>query len=145
MTSKPQWPWIVLNFIESQTEVMIHRPSCSSSAPKLDLGPVDTYVNNPSVKMGCDLNMDKQIISVVKSGFYQTRLLSKVKPSLSFNNFDRVMHTFISTWLDSYNALYVGINQACSKILQLAFIAKSICKRCKGNRNWMKIWTDMFW
>ena len=57
--------------------------------------------------------------SVVKSSFYHLRLLSKIKSVLSFNDFERVIHAFISTPLDYCNVLYVGVNQVSLARLQL--------------------------
>ncbi len=63
--------------------------------------------------------MDKQITSVIKSSFYHLRLLSKIKNDLSFEDFERVIHAFITMRLDYCNALYIGISQASLACLQL--------------------------
>lgn len=59
----------VLHFNESKTEIMIFRPSSSTSTSKLDLGPLTPYVKsmavNLGVKMDSDLQLEKQINSVV--------------------------------------------------------------------------------
>ncbi len=60
------------------------------------------------------LKFDKQINLVVKSSFYHLRLLAKAKPWLSLNDFEKVIHAFISTRLDYRNSLYVGINRSIS-------------------------------
>uniref|UniRef100_A0A4W5Q8G8 Reverse transcriptase domain-containing protein n=1 Tax=Hucho hucho TaxID=62062 RepID=A0A4W5Q8G8_9TELE len=118
--------WMALNFLhfnESKTEVMIFRPSSSTGASQLDLGPLTPYVKpmvtNLGVKMDCDFQLEKQINSVVKASFFQLRLLTKLKPFLSFVDFERVIHAFITTRLDYCNALYVGINQASLSRLQM--------------------------
>lgn len=43
----------------------------------------------------------------MKSGFFQPRLLSKVKPFFILT--ERVIHVFITTCIDFCNALYVGV------------------------------------
>ncbi len=43
--------------------------------------------------------------------FFQLRTLAKVKPFLSFCDFERVMHPFVSSRLDYCNSLFVMINQ----------------------------------
>lgn len=64
--------------------------------------------------------MDQQINSVVKSSlFFLLKILSKVEPFLSFSNFWRVIHAFVSIRLDYCNALYVGVSQASLSQLQL--------------------------
>ncbi len=62
---------------------------------------------------------DRQINSVVKSSFFQLRLLSKAKPFLSFKNLEKVIHAFITSKLDYSNSLYTGISQTASSRLQL--------------------------
>uniref|UniRef100_A0A7N8YIK3 lysophospholipase n=1 Tax=Mastacembelus armatus TaxID=205130 RepID=A0A7N8YIK3_9TELE len=69
--------------------------------------------------MDCDFKLDKQINTVVKTAFFQLRLLSKVKPFLSRNDLRKVLHAFITTRLDYCSALYYGISQACLSQLQL--------------------------
>lgn len=65
------------------------------------------------------LKFNKQISSVVKSCFYQLRLLSKVKPFLSRKNLETAVHAFISCWLYYCNSLYFGISQTSISRLQL--------------------------
>ena len=76
-------------------------------------------VTNLGVTIDSDFKFDKQVNSVLKSSFYHLRLLSKVKPFLSFNLFKQVMHAFISSRLDYCNALYSGISQKALHRLQL--------------------------
>ncbi len=59
------------------------------------------------------------INAVVRSGFFQIRTMTKVKPFLLFYDFERVMHTFVSSRLDYYNSMYVGINQSTLSRLQI--------------------------
>ena len=68
--------------------------------------------------MDSDFKLDKQINSVVKTSFYHPRLLSKIKSVVSVNDFECLIHAFISTRLDYCNALYTGINQASLAHLQ---------------------------
>lgn len=55
----------------------------------------------------------------MKSCFYYLRLLSKVKPFLSFNLFEQIVHAFISSRLDYCNALYAGVSHKALSCLQL--------------------------
>lgn len=48
------------------------------------------------VIMNSDFKVDKQIISEIKSSFFQLRLLSKVKSFLAFNDVERVIQGFVS-------------------------------------------------
>ncbi len=65
------------------------------------------------------LKFDRQINSVVKSSFFQLRLLSKAKSFLSYKNLEKVIHAFITSKLDYCNSLYTGISQTALSRLQL--------------------------
>ena len=51
--------------------------------------------------------------------FFKIRLLAKTKSYLSFKDLERVINAFVTSRLDYYNALYVGMDQASIKRLQL--------------------------
>ncbi len=57
--------------------------------------------------------------TVVKTIFFHLSVLAKVKPFLSFKDFERVILAFISSRLDYCNSLYMGINQASLNRLQI--------------------------
>ena len=69
--------------------------------------------------MGNDFKLDLQIGAIVKSNFFHLRQLAKVKPFLSQNHFERVIHAFITSRLDYCNALYFGVSQSSLTRLQL--------------------------
>ncbi len=108
--------WMAVHFLkcnEDKTEVMLFTPGGACEPPDLDLGVLKPFVK-PSVKnlgglMDIDLKLDKQINLVIKSSFFQLRQLSKLKSFLSFKDFGRITHIFISSRLDYCNGLYVGI------------------------------------
>ena len=76
-------------------------------------------VTSLGVTIDSDFKFDKQVNAVLKSSFYHLRLLSKVKPFLSFNLFEQVVHAFISSRLDYCNALYSGLCKNTLSRLQL--------------------------
>lgn len=98
-------------------------PSRVCDSTPVNLGSLQQYVKsvvtNLGIKIDSEFKLDKQINVVVKSCFYQLRLLAKIKPVLSFNIFKQVIHDFISTRLDYCNALYIGVNQISLSRLQL--------------------------
>lgn len=47
------------------------------------------------------------------------RQIAKLKPVLSKRDMEKVIHAFISIWLDYCNALYVGVSQGSLAHLQL--------------------------
>ena len=60
---------------------------------------------------------------MVKSSFFQLRIISKVKPFLPQKQLEMVIHAFITSRLDYCNSLLIGIDQASLKRLQLVQIA----------------------
>ncbi len=75
-----------------------------------DLGDLVPHVK-PSVKnldviFDSALKFDGEINAVVKSSFFKLRLLSKAKSLLTFAEFERVIHAFVSYRLDYCNSLY---------------------------------------
>ena len=124
----------VLNVNESKTEVIVFGPS-GRDLPPFDLGPLQPYlkpmVTSLGVKVDNALKLDKQINHIVKSSFYHLRLLAKV---LSFKDFERVIHAFVTTRLDYCNALYTGINKASLTRLQL--VQSSAARLLTGGRKY---------
>lgn len=76
-------------------------------------------ITNLGVKIDADLKLDSQIRAVVKSSFFQLRQLAKVKPFLSRQHFETVIHAFVTTRLDYCNALYVGVSGSSVARLQM--------------------------
>ncbi|XP_036068103.1 uncharacterized protein LOC118598825 [Oryzias melastigma] len=112
-----------LSFNDQKTEVMVFGPSGSCDPPKMDLGVLTPHIKqsvlNLGFKMDSDFKLDSHISSVVKSSFFQLRRLTKVKPFLSQQHFETVIHAFITSRLDYCNSLYFGISQSSLSRLQL--------------------------
>ena len=53
------------------------------------------HIKTLGVTLDIDLNLKRQIGTVIKSSLRQLRLLAKVKPYLSFDDLERVIHAFI--------------------------------------------------
>ncbi len=89
-----------------------------------DLGFLTPYntqcARNLGILFDSSLKFDKQILAVVKSCFYQLRLLIKVKPFLSRKNLETAIHAFITSRLDYCNSLYSGISvfNSASRLLE---------------------------
>jgi len=122
--------WLSSNFLhfnESKTEMILIRPSDYSTTPKVPFDGLSSYVRpwvrNLGVVFDESLKFERQINSVVKSCFFQLRLLSKVKTFLSFKNFEKVLHAvlhaFIFSRLDYCNSLYAGTSHSAMSRLQL--------------------------
>ena len=107
--------WMAINFLnfnEKKTEVMVF--DGTTGAPLIDLGSLAQFikptVTDLGVKVDADLKLDCQISSVVKSSFLQLRQPAKIKPILSRQHFETVIHAFVTTRLDYCNALYAGVS-----------------------------------
>uniref|UniRef100_A0A3Q3PY07 Reverse transcriptase domain-containing protein n=1 Tax=Monopterus albus TaxID=43700 RepID=A0A3Q3PY07_MONAL len=116
--------WLSHNFLhinETKTECVVIGNSgvTGSDIPSFLASYLRPHVRNLGVVFDGALKLDEQIKSVVKASFFQLRLLAKVKHFLSFSDFEKAIHAFISTKLDYYNALYTGISQALLSRLQL--------------------------
>ena len=118
--------WLARNFLhlnDSKTECILFGTSSMLNASTTDSGSLAPFlksqVKNLGVTFDSGLNFDKQIKSVVKTSFFQLRLLGKVKPFLSRQDLEKAIHAFISSRLDYCNALFVGLAQSSISRLQL--------------------------
>ncbi|KAJ0037213.1 hypothetical protein NL108_018646 [Boleophthalmus pectinirostris] len=48
---------------------------------------------------------------VIKSNFFQLRLLTKIKPNLPQAELEKAIYAFVTSHLDYFNSLYVGLDQ----------------------------------
>ncbi len=104
--------WMSNNFLQlnnDKTEVILFGPSKTrnSVAGNLEnLTPyIKSHVKNLGVIFDSELCLEKQISSVVKNSYYQLRIISRLKSSLSFQDLEIVIHAFITSRLDYGNSL----------------------------------------
>ena len=116
--------WMDTNFLnlnEDKTEIIIFdqhlAPQCNT--PDSLISNIRSSAKNLGVIMDSAFKFQKQISSVVKTSFFQLRLLAKVKPYIPPKQLEIAIHSFISTRLDYCNSLYTGIDQYSLKRLQL--------------------------
>lgn len=62
--------------------------------------------------MDSNFKLDCQIGAVVNTIFFHLRHLAKVKPILSRQHFEVVIHAFIRSYLDECNAHYFGVSRS---------------------------------
>ncbi|XP_026176392.1 uncharacterized protein LOC113138288 [Mastacembelus armatus] len=136
--------WMALNFLhfnEAKTEVMLVGSSASSVSSGVNLGPLTSYliplVTNLGFKMDRDLKFDKQIGAVVKSVFFHLRRLAKLRPLVSKQHFELVIHAFVTSRLDYCNALYLGVSQA--SLLRLQLVQNAAARLLTGTRKYKHI------
>ncbi len=70
---------------------------------------VTSHARNVGVIFDSELCLEKQISSVVKNSYYQLRIISRLKSTLSFQDLEKVIHAFITSRLDYCNSLYLGL------------------------------------
>ncbi len=134
--------WMALNFLsfnEDKTEVMVF--GGTTGTPLVDLGALAQYIKptitNLGVKIDSDFKFDSQIRAVVKSSFFQLRQLAKIKPYLTRQNFETVIHAFVTTRLDYCNALYVGVSG--SSVARLQMVQNAAARLLTGTRKYEHI------
>lgn len=85
------------------------------------LGPISSnccpFVKSLSVFIDSSFKLDKQISSVVKTSFFQLRLLGKVKPYLPPSQLEKVVHALITNHLYYCNSLYYDLDQSSGTIV----------------------------
>lgn len=86
-----------LNLNESKPEANVFGPLAISGSTNHILGSLASCVNPSVIKLG--VVFDKQVNAVVKSSFFQLRLLDKVKNLFIFSEFKGIKHAFINTFL----------------------------------------------
>ncbi len=118
--------WMALNFLkfnDSKTEIILFGQIENLASVNVHLGPLAAHnkvaVKNLGVWFDRELKFDKQINNVVKSCFFNLRLLAKVKPFLSAIDLEKLIHAFIFSRLDYCNTIYIGVNQTALARLQV--------------------------
>ncbi len=95
------------------------------------------------------MKFDSQVNSVVKSCFLHLHLLSKIKPFFSFQDFERVIHVFISSCLDYCNSLYCRGVKYLSNFTWLLYLSIILgdlyfiqvqCKLTTCTFTWLHFW-----
>ena len=107
---------ITNNLNDEKTECIVFGDTVSADFGTLKLS---STVRNLGVTFDSHLKFDKQISNVVRTSFFQLRLLAKVKIFLSRHDLEKAIHALISSRLDYCNALYVGVSQSSLSRLQL--------------------------
>uniref|UniRef100_A0A3P9D180 Uncharacterized protein n=1 Tax=Maylandia zebra TaxID=106582 RepID=A0A3P9D180_9CICH len=134
--------WMSVNFLkfnDKKTEVMVF--GSPTETPNVYVNSLAQYVKptvtNLGVKADCELKLDSQIKAVVKSSFFHLRQLAKIKPILSRQYFETVIHAFVSTRLDYCNALYIEVSA--SYISHLQRVQNAAARLLTGTRKFEHI------
>uniref|UniRef100_H3AGI1 Reverse transcriptase domain-containing protein n=1 Tax=Latimeria chalumnae TaxID=7897 RepID=H3AGI1_LATCH len=71
------------------------------------------------VFLDASLTLERQISSVVSSGFFHLRNIRRLSPVLPHDSLSTLMHAFVTSRLDYCNALYAGLPLKAIRRLQL--------------------------
>lgn len=141
--------WMALNFLkfnENKTEIMLFGSDGKQGTTNSILGPLAEYskpeVKNLGVLVDPELKFVKQINSVVKSCFFNLRLVAKMKPFLSFRDLEIVIHALVFSRLDYCNSLYIGVSQ--KELSRLQMVQNSAARLLTGTRKQVHITPILF-
>lgn len=131
--------WMSNNFLQlndSKTEVVIFAPPKSIHKVADSLSHLSPFVKPSAKSLGVilepDLCFKKQINAVVKNSFYQLRVITRLKPTLSFKDLETVIHAFITSRLDYCNALYFGLPQ--NQLARLQLVQNAAARLLTGTK-----------
>ena len=86
------------------------------------------------------------ILSFVQSCFYQLRSISKIRSFLLQTDLEKVIHAFISSWLDYCNILYSGLSKKAISRLQLVQNAAAwLLTNTRRQENVSPVLTSLQW
>ncbi len=134
--------WMASNFLkfnDNKTEIIFFGQTENLASVNVNLGPLAVYnkvvVKNLGVWFDGELKFDKQINNVVKSCFFNLRLLAKVKTFLSANDLEKLIHALIFSRLDYCNTIYTvykGVNQ--TALARLQAVQNAAARLLTGSR-----------
>ncbi|CAM4659361.1 unnamed protein product [Leuciscus chuanchicus] len=111
--------WMTDNFLQlnsSKTEgLLIGTPHQLRSSPLTVYSyaghdiPLTSSITNLGVRLDPHLSFNTHIQLICKTAFFHLRNISKLCPSLSLSDAEKLVHAFVSSRLDYCNALLIGI------------------------------------
>ena len=120
--------WMKLNFLQlncSKTEaILVGTPHQvrSSNITTITFSdqttPLSTSVTNLGVTFDPHLTFENHIKQLCKKAFFHLRNISRLRPSLTFADAEKLVHAFVSSRLDYCNSLFIGINKYTLQRLQ---------------------------
>ncbi|XP_061098676.1 uncharacterized protein LOC133128885 [Conger conger] len=71
--------------------------------------PLSSVITNLGVRMDPHLNYEAHIKHLCKTSFFHLKNIAKLRPTLSLQDAEKLVHAFVSSRLDYCNALLIGI------------------------------------
>ncbi|XP_053337496.1 uncharacterized protein LOC128509691, partial [Clarias gariepinus] len=121
--------WMLINFLllnPDKTEVLVIGPQAARS--KLSDHTVILYglyvpssatVKDLDVIIDSSLSFEAHVDNITRIAFFHLRNIARIKNILSPNDAEKLVHAFITSWLDYCNALLSGCSTRCLNKLQL--------------------------
>lgn len=92
------------------------------------------------------LNLDSRISAVMNLSSFQLRQVAKIKPFLSRQHFEMIIHAFVSIQLDYCSTLYVWFSASTITCLQMVQNAAACLLSGTNKREHVSpIWTALHW
>src|SRR4029434_5511787 len=88
--------------------------------------PLSSTVTNLGVRFDPHLTFNAHIKHLCKTSFYHLRNISKLRPTLTLSDAEKLVHAFISSRLDYCNSLFYGITG--KNIQKLQYIQNSAAR-----------------
>ena len=76
-------------------------------------------VKNLGVTFDSTLSLDQHIKEITKIAFYHLCNIAEIRSFLSTTDAEILIHTFVLSWLDYCNALFLGLLRESTKSLQM--------------------------
>lgn len=117
--------WLLANSLilnDKKTEIVVFGSNVSRGQLRDAFGSLisslsDT-VSNLGVLLDSSFKLDKQVSAVVRSNFYQLRLISKARQYVPHKDLEKLIYAFVTSRLDYCNSLYFGLHSALLHRLQ---------------------------
>ena len=107
---------------------------------------LSSTVTNLGVRFDPHLSFDNHIQHVCKTAFFHLRNISKLRPSLSLPDAEKLVHAFVSSRLDYCNALLFGISDSSIKKLQyIQNCAARVLKRVRKSQHITPVLHNLHW
>uniref|UniRef100_A0A672HD57 Reverse transcriptase domain-containing protein n=1 Tax=Salarias fasciatus TaxID=181472 RepID=A0A672HD57_SALFA len=148
--------WLAENFLQlnaSKTEaILIGTPHQvkSSQFDNISLSgytiPLSSFVRNLGVIFDPHLSFEQHIQNLCKISLFHLKNISKLRPSLSPSDAEKLVHAFVSSRMDYCNALLVGIPaKSLQKLQHIQNTAARILTRTPKHEHITPVLRDLHW
>uniref|UniRef100_A0A3Q2WLT1 Reverse transcriptase domain-containing protein n=1 Tax=Haplochromis burtoni TaxID=8153 RepID=A0A3Q2WLT1_HAPBU len=145
--------WLLANTLilnDKKTEIMIFGSNALRAKLRDAFGFLTSSfsdtVRNLGVLFDSSFKLDKQVSAVVRSSFYQLRLISKTRHYIPYKDLEKLIHAFVTSRLDYCNSLYCGLHSSLLHRLQtVQNAAARILTKTKKFAHITPVLADLHW